>query len=806
MLVSHKWLKEFVDFDYSPQELDEILTMLGIEVEGIVNYKEKYANFYIGKVLESEKHPNADKLSVCKVDYGEDVKTVVCGAPNVAEGQKIVFAAIGAKIPSAGFTIEKRAVRKIESEGMICSQAELELGDDASGIWVLPETATTGMPLAEYLGLDDIIYEIGITPNRADCLSHLGIAREIAAYQRKQVEKPSDSLAEGTGKTSDSITVEIEDIEKCPRYTARVIRNVKVQESPMWLKQRLILCGMRPVNAVVDVTNYILLECGQPLHAFDLAKIKGNKIICKTAKDGEKFITLDDKEQTLDSSMLMICDAERSLAIGGVMGGQNSEISDETTDILLESAYFNPTSIRKTAKKLGMQTESSYRFERGVDFENIVYASNRAAKLIAELTGGTIEEGIIDVYPEPIAKNKVTLRYKRAADIIGADVAPEAIKDMLTALDFEIIEENENSITVEVPGYRVDIALEIDLIEEVARMFNYDNIEPDFTVTIDSSGTETVKELRVPALRKPLREYLVAKGFHESLTQNQTDPKTTAIFTDKPVEIANPLGEELSIMRPSLFPAMLRTVERNHRLGNFDLRLFEIGKTFHRAGENDKTFVKGVIERENLIIAISGNAYPPHWSDKSREVDFYDIRGIAEDLLRDMKIKRFKFIPLVGEHPVFSPNAVEIYSVKQAIGYLGEVSAKILKQFDIEHKVFAVEINLNNLYEAELRQWRYEKVSPFPKVIRDLAFVVDADLPAEEIRLEIMKNAGKLAKSVEIFDVYKGKNIEAGKKSIAFTISYSAPDRTLTDKEVDESINYIISHIEKKFGAKLRKS
>lgn len=805
MLVSHKWLKEFVDFDYTPQELDDILTMLGIEVEGIVDYREKYKNFYVGKVLESEKHPNADKLSVCRVDYGGGIKTVVCGAPNVAEGQNIVFAAVGARIPAGGFTIEKRAVRKIESEGMICSQAELELGEDSSGIWVLPETATSGMPLAEYLGLDDIIYEIGITPNRADCLSHLGIAREIAAYKRDKVNKPDDTVLEKGGKTSNTISVEIDDKEKCPRYTARIIRNVKVQESPMWLKQRLILCGMRPVNVIVDVTNYILLECGQPLHAFDLAEIKGNKIICKTAADGEKFITLDDKEQKLDSSMLMICDAERSLAIGGVMGGQNSEISNETTDVLLESAYFNPTSIRKTAKKLGLQTESSYRFERGVDFDNIVYASNRAAKLIAELAGGTVEEGIIDVEPEPLERKKVTLRYKRAADIIGADISSEQIRDILTALDFKTIEENDDSITVEVPGYRVDIALEIDLVEEVARMFNYDNIEPDFTVTIDSSGTTTAKELQVPELRKPLREYLVAKGFHESLTQNQTDPKSAAIFTAQPVEIANPLGEELSIMRPSLFPAMLKTVERNHRLGNFDLRMFEIGKSFHRAKENEKTFVSGILERENLLISITGNAAMPHWSDKARDVDFYDIRGLAEDLLRDMKIKRFKFNPIVEEHPAFSKNAVEIISVKQTVGYAGEVSAEILKKFDIEHKVFAIEINLDKLYEAERKQWRYEKVSPYPKVTRDLAFIVDEQYPAEEIRLEIQKSAGKLAKTVEIFDVFKGKNIAAGKKSIAFTISYSAKDRTLTDKEVDESINNIIKQIEKKFSANLRK-
>jgi len=779
--------------------------MLGIEVEGIVNYSEKYKNFFVGEVLDKEAHPNADRLSVCRVNFGQDEKTVVCGAANVAKGQKIVFASVGAVVPNGGFAIEKRAVRKVVSEGMICSQVELDLGEEADGIWVLPDDAVVGTPLSEYLGLNDIIYEIGVTPNRADCLSHLGIAREIAAYQSSQVNRPDDTLMENCTRTDMTVSVEIADPEKCPRYTARLIRNVKVQESPMWLKQRLILCGQRPVNAIVDVTNYILLECGQPLHAFDLKEIKGNKIICKTANNNEKFFTLDGKERVLDSSMLMICDAERSVAVGGVMGGINSEITSDTTDILLESAYFSPTSVRKTSKLLSLQSESSYRFERGVDFDNVVYASNRAAKLIAELTGGDIDCGIIDAYPSPIEKKKVNMRYKRACDIIGTEISSEIMKSMLTALNFVVIDETDTDITVEVPSYRVDIEIEIDLVEEIARMFNYDNIPPDFSVSIDSSGTETVEQLRIPKLRSELREYLVANGFHESLTQNQTDPKSAGIFTDSPVVISNPLGEELSIMRPSLFPATLKTIERNHRLGNRDLRLFEIGKSFHQVKPKSDTFIDGILEQENLIISLTGNSRPMNWSGKSREVDFYDIRGIIEDLLSVMKIKRTKLIPLVGKHPVFSKNTVEIFVGGSAVGFAGELSDAILKQYDIEHKVFAIELNLNILYKAKRKEWKFEKVSPYPKIERDLAFLLDDSYPAEEIRQEIEDNAGNLARSVEIFDVYKGKGIPDGKKSIAFSISYSAHDRTLKDSEVDASINAVIKHIEQKFKAELRK-
>lgn len=806
MLISQKWLKEFVDFDYTPSELDSILTMLGIEVEGVIDYSEKYKNFFTGVVLTKEKHPNADKLSLCTVDFGIGVKQIICGAPNVRAGLKVVVANIGAIIPNGGFQVEKRPVRKIESEGMICSQAELELGDDSHGIWELPDDTPVGVPLAEHLGLDDTVFEISITPNRADCLSHLGIAREIAAYSNKQIRLPDTSLLENCSPCSNFISVEIQDEEKCPRYSARVLHNSKVIESPLWLKQRLILCGQRPVNAIVDVTNYVLLECGQPLHAFDLSKISGSRIICKTANDNQKFITLDDKERLLDSSMLMICDAEKPVAIGGVMGGTNTEITDSTVDILLESAYFQPASIRRTSKKLGLQSESSYRFERGVDFNNIIFASNRAAKLIAEITDATVESGIVDIYPNPIPLKTVKLRYSRVADILGVNLSIERIDKILTALQFSILDHNSESVTLQVPSYRVDIELEIDLIEEIARLHNYDNITPDMKTAIDASTTSIDKQLSMPPARLEIRNFLVANGFHEILTQNQTDPASSQIFTDNPVTIANPLGEELSIMRPSLFPAMLRTIEHNNRLGNYDCRLFEIGKTFHIVDESKETFINGILENESLIIAVTGNNKPMNWVDKPKPFDFYDIRGIAENLLESLKIRRFKFNPLLMPHPVFSANTLEVFSASIPFGYVGEVSPKILKHFDLQDNVFAIELDLAKLYNLERRTWKYEKVSPFPGTSRDLAFIIGDSFTAEEIRQEIVKHAGNLARSVSVFDVFKGKSIEPGKKSIAFSIYYSAADRTLTDKEVDNSINAIVAHMEKTFDATLRKA
>jgi len=805
MRISCNWLKELVDFSYTTEELEKTLTMMGVEVEEIIDYKSKYNNFVTAQVINAEKHPKADKLTICEVDFGNGKAIVICGAPNVAKGQKVVLGLPGAIVPLAGFVIEKRKIRDVESNGMICSQAELELGDDSNGIWVLNEDTGIGTPLAEYLKLDDVILEVSLTPNKADCNSHLGIARELAAVSGKQIKMPVIVLNESDNSIQESFKVIIEDNEKCPRYSARIIRNIKVVESPDWLKQRLIHVGLRPVNVVVDVTNFVLMEQGQPLHAFDLAKIEGNKIICKTAKNAEKFMTLDRKERILDDSMLMIRDANKNIAIGGVMGGENSEISNGTTDVLLESAFFTPSSIRKTAKKLGIQSDASYRFERGVDIENIIGALNRASGLIAELTGGTIDKGIIDVYPEPVEKQKIKLRYQRANDIIGIEISSNEIKDMLRRLRFDILSEDMESCLVEVPYSRVDVCLEIDLIEEIARLYNYDNIEPDYSISVSLAGENINPELTIPSLRDNISDYFVKRGFNEIITQNMLDPKTASLFNEPLVKIANPLGEELSILRPSLVPSMLKTIERNIRLGNSDLKLFEIGSTFHKVGDSFKSFIKNHFEKDELIVALTGRTEPIQWGLNERESDFYDIKGIAEELFSFVKMNNFEFIKNENEFLIFDKNSMLIKSDGEIIGSIGEVSKENLKYFDIEKPVYLLLINLNMVYSYEPSVTKYRGVSPYPSMIRDLAFIMNSNIESETVQNEIVSNGGSLLKSVILFDVYEGKSIEKGKKSLAYSLTFSSEERTLKDDEIEEILSKIVAGVEVRFDAQLRK-
>lgn len=805
MLISQKWLKEYVDYDYNPEDLDRILTMLGVEVEAINYPAQQYDNFFIGKVLDKQKHPSADKLSICKVDYGDGEKTIICGAPNVDIGQIVVVGAIGAKVPSAGFQIEKRAIRGIESEGMICSENELLLGDDSAGIWVLPENAPVGMALAKWLDIDDVIFEISLTPNRADCLSHIGIAREIAAYKGTKIKKPIIEINDTSGDINDSIEIVVENAEKCPRYSTRVIRDAKIGESPEWLKKRLTAVGLRPLNIAVDVTNFVLMECGQPLHAFDLDKISAAKIIVKTAIDKEKFTTLDSKERTLDSEMLMICSSDQSIAIGGVMGGENSEISSDTKNILLESAYFSPKSIRRTAKKLGISSEASHRFERGVDPENVLWALDRAAFLIAELSGGKVEAGIIDVYPQRISFPNIALRYDKARQIIGADISNSEMIDMLSRLDFQIIEEDQSKVLVKSPSYRVDMESEIDLIEEVARLFNYDNIQPKYTSIVDYQSEQLPDELSPPALREKLRNYLIPNGFAETLNQNMTSPSLASYFTDNPVVIANPLGEEISVLRPSLAMSMLKAVEWNLRFGNKDLRLFEIGKIFLNTDDNRGSYLPGIVEKSNLIICISGKADPMNWASNKRSVDFYDIKGVATDLLEYFRLPNIKISALKGDNPIFSLNSQTIEIHNTYAGCYGEVRNDVLKKFDIDQDVFLLEFDLSVLNKVKVQSARYTPLPLFPSITRDLAFVVDLDIEAEVLLNEIKQNGGSLMQNAEVFDLYTGKSIEKGKKSIAFTMSFSSPERTLVDTDVEDSVNTIINAIETKFSALLRK-
>ena len=805
MLISVNRLKELIEFDYSPAELDKILTMLGIEVEAIYDYSKKYENFFIGEVLSKDKHPQADKLSLCTVRFGEGLhNTVVCGAPNVAAGQKIVYASLNAVVPQGGFKIEKRKIRGIESKGMICSQHELDLGEDTSGIWVLPEDAVVGTKLADYCNMNDTILEISVTPNRPDCLSHFGIAREIAAYKKSKFTKPEIKLDRSNDAIENFINVEIEAVDLCPKYYGLVIKNVKVQPSPEWLKQKIVMLGLRPINAIVDATNYVMYETGQPLHAFDLNKIAQNKIVIKTAKDGDKFTALDDKERTLDGEMMMICDGEKSIAIAGVMGGANSEIDNNTTDIFIESAYFNPTSVRRTSKKLNLSTDASYRFERGVDPQGIEYAAQYVAQIIKCTCGGEIAKGECNLIAKEVPQKEVTLRFEKAVNLIGENIAPETMIEMLKALEFGILEQDEKQVKLAVPTYRVDIEIEVDVIEEIAIMHDYDKITPRFSTNISFGSGLDKTTLAMPKMRPSIRNYFVQSGFIEILTQNIIDPASAKMFIEEPITIANPLGEEMSVMRPSLLPSMLKTIERNIRYGNSDLCLFEIGKTFNPATAADKTYVPGIKESEELIVAITGGIKPFHWSDKQRSADYYDIKGTFENFIERFNFTGFKFVQDSYLKNMFSANSLTVLYKGEIVGKFGEISKKTMKTFDIAQPIYIMLMNLEKVYKVKTKDTRYSAVSPFPVVKRDLGFIVPKATEAGAVRDAIMKNGGEFLKGVEIFDIYEGEKIGLENKNIAFALTYSSAARTLVDQEVDASITSIVGGIEKLFGGKLR--
>lgn len=813
MLISQRWLQELVDFSASPEELERILTMLGLEVEKIERPGEKLHHFVVGEVLTKEKHPNADKLSVCTVAVGGGtVNTIVCGAPNVAAGQKVPVALSGAVVPNGGFTIEKRKLRGVESNGMICSKAELGISDESDGIWELPADAPLGEPLAAYLGLDDVLYEISITPNRSDCLSHLGIAREIAAYFNTPLRKPQATVQEDSSlKTTDFITVSIDDTEGCHRFAARVVRGVKIGESPKWLKDRIIACGLRSINNVVDVTNYVMLECGKPIHAFDLDKIAGKTLNIKQAQEDEKFTTLDGKERTLDSSMVMVADAEKSSAIGGIMGGQFSEISDETVNVVIESAYFKPSSIRRTAKKLGISSDAAYRFERGVDMETVVFAADRAAELIQKVAGGQIASGCVDVYPTKHPEKQVSVRYARADMLIGKHIAPEEQRELLQRLGFTVVNHDAVSANYRIPTYRVDVESETDCIEEIARLHGYDNIAPALVSRVNLSGEQTPQRYTPLPFLEELSSFFRANGFTDIVTQNMIDPKSAAFFTESPVRIANPLGEELSCMRPSLVPSMLKTIERNHRYGQKNLRLFELGAVFHTVSQAQETFIGGILEERHFIAALTGNILPhKSWDASERPVDFYDAKGVLESLLEVCRLENAEIKPLtnLAHYPLFSANTVELIVGGKSFGCAGEIAPSALKAFDIGMPVLACQVNLSQLAATRTKEPKYLAVSPFPTVARDLAFVVDTSVEAHQIQECIKANGGKYLRNVRVFDVFSGKAAKEalgeGKKSVAFAMEFNSTEKTLEDAEIEASINAIIQNVQQRLGATLR--
>lgn len=794
MKLSYKWLTEYIDVDLSIEELGQKITDAGIEVEEIIPLVKKYNNIILGNIESIEKHPDADKLTICKVFDGTDTKQVICGAANVKIGQHIAYAQIGATLPN-GLKIKKAKIRGVESFGMICSKAELGLEDESAGIWPIVTDFNVGSDINDVLKpYNDYIFDLFITSNRPDCFSHIGIAREVAAFTGKELKLPQVIVKETKSlKVENKIEVIIEYPEGCKRYAARYITNVKIAPSPKWLVGKLSSIGSRSINNIVDVTNFVLHELGQPLHAFDYDKIAGHKIIIRKSKEGDKFTTLDEKERHLPLDSVMICDAEREVAIGGIMGGLNSEVSESTTNILLESAYFNPENIVQSTRKLGLVTDASIRFEKGVDHENVIFALNRAAQLIQEIAGGEIAQGIVDEYPNKINPITIPFRPSRANRILGTSLNENDIKQALSKLN---LIETKNGYLI--PSYRVDLREEIDLVEEIARMINLDRIPASFTEPLLLNQAPDVNEVLFSHLRKTLIE----TGLSEIFTNSMIGYKRARITReDQLLKILNPISDDLSVLRPSLLQGILTTINHNKNRNNHDLSFFEIGRIF-RASDNN------VLPDQPLscAFALTGERNPNYWDGHLTNVDFYDIKGIIEELFEQFQISAYSFQPILDCNYLDTDHSLKVYIEEKEIGYFGKVSPDTLRSFDIKSDVFFSELNFELLKNHILLNKKYNSIGKYPYIEKDLALLLPNKIQADEVIKFIQEQGGKLLKKVEIFDVYLDKKLNTDQKSIAFHLKFQSDDRTLKDEEVVRVFIKIIKKCEDKFNAKLRDS
>ena len=805
MKVSHKWLCEFVDLPadrWTPERVSRVLTDLGLEVEDVVDTSSALKSFVVGKVVSKEAHPKADKLSVCTVDVGAGTRTIVCGAANVAAGQTVPVALVGAVVPSAGFAIEERPLRGITSQGMICSQAELNLGEDASGIWVLRDDLTIGQPLAEALGIDDVIYDIAITPNRADCLSHVGIARELAAYAavydgaNVHVPMPREAAAQpNSGEHAVAVRVEAQDL--CPHYIAHVVSGVKAVESPQWLKDRLVALGLRPRNVIVDITNYINMEMGQPLHAFDAGKIKDGTIVVRKPHAAETSTTLlDGKEHTLDADMLLICDAERPVAVAGVMGGQNSEIDEATTSVVVESAYFNPTSIRRTAKKLGLSTDASYRFERGVDPSGVRVAADLAVAMLCELAGGTAESrteiGGPAQQPYPIH-----VSYARVRSLLGIEIDDTRIDLMLTSLGFTVlhVQGSDGMRSVEPPSWRADVRIEADIAEEVMRMYGIDNIPSSARAMMSIGGTQLPDHLRAGgrhghAQRERIRTAFVARGYVDCVTNVLGSPDD-AIDASTAVRLKNALGQEFSMMRSSLVPSLLKVASHNMRHGAQTIRIMEFGSVFRK----DERSEFGIEQREMLGLLICGSA-EQHWSSRQRELDVFDLIGDLGVLSADVTSR-----PLAEPPAPFSINSVEVLVAGVVIGIAGQLSPDICSAAGIDVTVMAATVDVRQMPVVKPR---YKPFPAYPAIERDIAFVLPETVHAADVMNLARQSGGSIVELVSVFDVFSGGSLEQGQKSLGLRVRFRSYERTLKDEEVEASVTTIVHSAASTLQARVR--
>lgn len=809
MRISLNWLQRYIEIPFKPEDLARRLTMVGLEVESIERLGKKYDKFFVGEVLEVAKHPNADKLTVCKVNVGDSIQQIVCGAPNVAPKQKVAVGLAGALVPhnqhdpnGKPFQLSKVTLRGIESNGMICSAYELDMGEDKNGIMILDSKAKVGMPLAKYFGLDDVVLEVGITPNRPDCLSHIGIAREVAAMTGKKMILPKFRIKESKRHISKFASVKIIDKINCPRYTARVLFGVEVGPSPKWMQDMLTAVGLRPVNNIVDITNFVLMEYGHPLHAFDYDKLDGHEIIVRSASQGERFVTLDHKERTLRSDTLMICDGAKPVAIAGVMGGLTSEISDATKNVLLESAYFKPQSIRKTSKAFGLSTDASQRFERGADPNATRWAADRAIALMQELSGGEVLRGVIDVYPKKIVPSVVNLRVQKTNEVLGTNLNEKKIVGFLKKLDIEAqrsTKKEGGTIQFRIPTNRPDLEREIDLIEEVARMFGYDNIETKTKSSISFGEQPPEKNLS-----DAIRDWLIGRGFHEIVTNSMQDISIASLTGNNFIKVANPISKDMEVLRTSLIPSMLQIICHNLFHGVKNLRLFELGTVYFQNPElKGKTWNNGIIEQNRLIMAVSGQKEPLSWDKQPASLDLFDLKGEVEGLFRKIFLDKFKFIPYSTTRTLTQSGLdIEINGVVR--GDVGKVKPELLKRFEIEQDVFVVELTLDDIDSSMQRERKYQALPKYPSVMRDVALVIDEGVAVESLMQSVKEVGGPLLTSVELFDIYRGNQIAEGKKSCAFALEFRSEEKTLEQEEIDKVIENILKSVSSKFQATLR--
>lgn len=808
MKISYRWLREYVDTDLPPAQLADRLTNAGVPVEGLAPVVEGLSGVVVGEIeaiereVEGPRPGHANRL--CRVALPDRKLSILCGAPNAAPGLRTAVAPPGASLPG-GRAITAATIRGTLSEGMLCSEKELGIGEDAAGILALPADAPLGADLATYLGLDDTIFEIEITPNRPDVLAIVGVAREVAALTGAPFRYPQVTVKEGESPAAALAAVEIADPDLCPRYAARVITGLTVKPSPPWLAQRLRTVGLRPINNVVDVTNYVLWELGQPLHAFDRDRLEGGRIVVRRARPGERITTLDGRERALAPDMLMICDAARPVAVGGVMGGADSEVRAGTTTVLLESACFNPGSIRRTSRALSLSSDASYRFERGADIEGVIPALDRAAYLMADLGGGTVAHGVLDVYPAPRPHSRIALRLERVERVIGA--APpraEAVR-ILQALGFAV-DDTGPTLQVVVPSFRRDIVQEDDLVEEIVRIWGYEQIP-----LILAGGGELSPVTRPAGLRvtRAASRALVDAGLAECITYAFVDPARLKLLGwDDParlVALQNPLSAERSVMRPSLLPGLLEVLATNVHRQNPDVRAFEVGTIFspHRESDGDRP----AHEELWLGLALTGLRAPRAWHSGRDRVDVYDAKGMAELALAVAGASRAETTPWgPGQEPAYLEpgRSARLVQDGEELGWFGEVSARVREAFDLDAPVFAAGVALGALAARPTPVARYAPLPRFPAVQRDLALVVADDVTVAQIEAAIRGMDAAWLTRVQLFDVYSGSQVGAGRRSLAFGLTFQAPDRTLTDAEVNEQHARVVRELGRRFGAEVR--